>query len=279
MINVNDTVDQVVQPFVMLNDRIISKGYTFHCICGGMESWKEFVEKKYIEGSKQIFYLGGDYEYELDFIDNKQDAVFMRQSFLASKKKNNEILIPSSYGCIAGNKNMELCKITEKPKISFCGTKNSHPCRPPLFTMLENNQNILCDFSFTDMPCCGAVDPEINKKAFDFNENLKYSEFVFCPRGNGNFSIRFYEALLSGRIPVILKTDNELPFHKHIHWDKLCVISENSTTLINDIINFHKKYDLIEIQKNCKKTFQKYFIDNFVDLLFMELESKTNPTT
>ena len=70
MIYVIDTVDQVVQPFVMLNDRIISKGYTFHHICGVVESWKEFIEKKYIEGSKQIFYLGGDYEYELDFIDN-----------------------------------------------------------------------------------------------------------------------------------------------------------------------------------------------------------------
>lgn len=28
------------------------------------------------------------------------------------------------------------------------------------------------------------------------------SDYVLCTRGNGNYSIRFYEALCRGRIPV-----------------------------------------------------------------------------
>ncbi len=47
------------------------------------------------------------------------------------------------------------------------------------------------------------IQTEINKKLFD--ENMETSEFTFCPRGNGNFSIRFYESLYSGRIPIIIK--------------------------------------------------------------------------
>ena len=101
-----------------------------------------------------------------------------------------------------------------------------------------------------------------------FNKNLETSEFTFCPRGNGNFSIRFYEALMSGRIPVVLNTDNELPFNKYINWNEVCVVSDNKDNLLQDIIQFHKNNDLIDIQKKCKKIFKKYFIEHFDVLLY-----------
>ena len=274
-----NTVDNVVKPYVNFLNLLETKGYICKSIVGGIELWRNFVEENYQKNSNQIFLLSGDYEDELNFIDDKQDAIFFRQSFIASKKKKNELLLPSSYGCVAGNIDMEICEITDKPKISFCGSKTSHSCRPPMFTILENNENIVCKFIFTDIPCSGFADPEIEKKSVDFNETMRTSEFVFCPRGNGNFSIRFYEALLSGRIPVVIKSDNELPFNRYIDWNKLCVVSENIDTVVEDIINFHKNNDLIEIQKKCKETFQEYFIDDFDVLLISEIlyhESDSN---
>jgi len=233
--------------------------------------WKNYVNEHYKQGEKQIFLLGGDYEDTLDFIDDKQHAIFFRQSFLSSKKKKNELLMPSSHGCVAGDKDMDICEITDKPKISFCGSKNSHPCRSSLFNILENCQDILCNFDYITVPCTGFVDPKIKQKSLNFNENMKSSEFVFCPRGNCNFSIRFYEALLSGRIPVVVKSNNELPFNRYIKWNKLCVITENESTLVEDIINFHKNNDLVEIQKKCKETFKEYFVDDFDVLLLSEI--------
>ena len=264
-------IDYVVKPYVNFINLLETKGYEFYQKVGTKDDWKNFVEENYYKDSKQIFSLGGDFEDELDFIDDKQDVIFLRQSLLVSKKKENEILIPSSYGCVAGDLEMETCEITDKPKISFCGSKNSHPCRPPLFDILENSEELICDFNYITVPCNGAVDPEIKQKSFNFNENMKSSEFVFCPRGNGNFSIRFYEALLSGRIPILLESDNELPFSKYIKWKELCVISDSSANLVEDIINFHKNNDLIKIQEKCRETFQEYFIDDFDVLLLNEI--------
>lgn len=268
----NKIIEYVVEPYSKFINFLRSKDTEVLRITGGKEQWETYVNENYKKDCKQVFILGGDYEDELDFIDDKQDAIFFRQSFLASKKKKNELLIPSSYGCVAGDLDMYACEITDKPKISFCGSKYSHSCRQPLFNILENSEDISCNFNYCNIPCHGAVDPEIEQKAFNFNENMKLSEFVFCPRGNGNFSIRFYEALLSGRIPIVVKSDNELPFNRYIDWNKLCVISENVNTLVQDIINFYKNNDLIKIQKKCKETFQEYFIDNFDVLMLSEMQ-------
>ena len=249
----------------------VLKGYKVLGKTGVKDGWERYVNKNYKKDCKQVFILGGDCQDELDFIDDKQDAIFLRQSFLASKKKKNEILLPSNIGCVSGDIDMYECEITDKPKISFCGSKNSHSCRELLFNTLENSEDILCNFNYINLPCNGASDPEIKQKSFNFNENMKSSEFVFCPRGNGNFSIRFYETLLSGRIPVVVKSDNELPFNRYIDWNKLCVISENKDTLVEDIINFHKNNNLIKIQKKCKETFQKYFVDYFDILMLSEI--------
>jgi hypothetical protein len=261
------TVKYVTEPFYKFWHLIPDKNYKLLYTVGDKDLLINFIDNNYKKGENQIFILGGDYEDELN-IDDKMDAIFFRQSFLKSKKKQNEMLIPSSYGCIAGDINMVPCEISDKPKISFCGSKNSHPCREPLFNILENSNDIDCNFIYITTPCCGLVDPEIDKKSKTFTDNLETSEFSFCPRGNGNFSIRFYEALMSGRIPILLETDNELPFEKYIDWNKICVISKNKDELIDDILFFYKNNDLIEIQQKCKQIFKEYFIDKF-DILLM----------
>lgn len=247
------------------------KGFDLVSCVGCKEKWSNCINECYIKNSKQIFLLGGDYEYPLETMDNKLDAIFLRQSFDVSSKKINEILLPSSYGVVAGDINMDACEPTDKPKISFCGSPDSHISRPPLFKILQNCDDIECNFIFTNSPCNGAIDPQIETKKSTFTENLRTSEFTFCPRGNGNFSIRFYEALLSGRIPVVVKSDNEMPFEKYINWKDYCVISENESTLIQDIITFHKNNDLNKMQKKCKDIFKEYFINEFDILLVTEI--------
>ena len=44
------------------------------------------------------------------------------------------------------------------------------------------------------------------------------TDYTLSIRGGGNFSLRFFEALALGRIPVFIDTDCLLPFHDRIDW-------------------------------------------------------------
>lgn len=52
----------------------------------------------------------------------------------------------------------------------------------------------------------------------EFVDNVLGSDYTLSMRGGGNFSLRFFEALALGRIPVFIDTDCLLPFHDRIDW-------------------------------------------------------------
>jgi hypothetical protein len=45
----------------------------------------------------------------------------------------------------------------------------------------------------------------------NYNQSLAMTDYVFCPRGFGNGSMRLYEVLSAGRIPIIPETDSGFP--------------------------------------------------------------------
>jgi hypothetical protein len=64
---------------------------------------------------------------------------------------------------------------------------------------------------------------------------LQRNTYIVCPRGTENYSFRIYEALNSGRIPVIIDTDIVLP--EQIDWRRLAiVVPYDSLKRIYDII-------------------------------------------
>lgn len=54
-----------------------------------------------------------------------------------------------------------------------------------------------------------------------FIKHLQRATYIICPRGTENFSMRVYEALKYGRIPVIIDTDMVLP--KEIDWEQVAI--------------------------------------------------------
>lgn len=54
--------------------------------------------------------------------------------------------------------------------------------------------------------------PNLEKLSSDFQSSLENSDYILCPRGFGNTSIRFYEALSAGRFPLLVRSGNVLPF-------------------------------------------------------------------
>jgi len=95
-----------------------------------------------------------------------------------------------------------------------------------------------------------------------YNNILLESHFTLCPSGTGPNSIRFWEALGAGSIPILLSDNLDLPSHKL--WDKSIIrISENDCmqlpSLINDIFN-----EIEERRKNCIIIYN-FFKNNYIN--------------
>ena len=72
------------------------------------------------------------------------------------------------------------------------------------------------NFTFWD-----AKAPDFEERRDRFRDVLQASKFILCPRGQGTSSIRLYETLASGRVPVILADDWVAPIGPD--WDRCSV--------------------------------------------------------
>jgi len=122
----------------------------------------------------------------------------------------------------------------------------------------------------------GATTPEEkHATSLEFYKNMVESDYVVCVRGGGNFSVRLYETLAMGRIPVFVDTDCLLPLEDKINWRKhvVRVESKNSAEICNSIIEFHNKLnfkDFVDLQKSNRQLWNdKLSLHNFFKCLFM----------
>lgn len=88
-----------------------------------------------------------------------------------------------------------------------------------------------------------------NKEAHDttteFYNNILESQYVLCVRGAGNFSVRFYETLMMGRIPLYIHTDGYLPLSDEIDWKAhvVWVDYKNRHNISEVLCDFHQQLD------------------------------------
>lgn len=101
--------------------------------------------------------------------------------------------------------------------------------------------------------------------------------FTFCYRGRGNFSVRFYETIMRGRIPIVITTDNVFPYEDKIDYSRIGLFIEeeslrkkmNLESLILDYYHQKSDQELIEIQKYNRYIYETYFRkDIFYEKLF-----------
>ncbi|WP_417289526.1 hypothetical protein [Corallibacter sp.] len=76
-----------------------------------------------------------------------------------------------------------------------------------------------------------------------FYNNIKDTNYVLCVRGAGNFSVRFYETLAMGRIPVYIHTDGLLPLEHKIPWKKhvVWVDYKERHLVVQKVAAFHEQ--------------------------------------
>ena len=126
---------------------------------------------------------------------------------------------------------------------------------------LQNNKQIETDFIFRNKYRAGVKsEEEITNTTLELFENIYNNPYVFCLRGGGNFSVRLYETIAMGRIPVVIDTDFRLPLNTIIPWEKHCVIVSKKN-FIKELIEFNKnisKSDFEKMQKNNRDLWLNY---------------------
>jgi hypothetical protein len=108
---------------------------------------------------------------------------------------------------------------------------------------LESSPTIKTDFIYRDKYRAGATTQEQREAStLEFFKNLNDSPYTFCLRGAGNFSVRFYESLALGKIPVFIDTDVQLPLEHLIEWDQhICRVAPHEN-VVEQLLKFHKSH-------------------------------------
>jgi len=152
------------------------------------------------------------------------------------------------------------------------GTNMKHAYRTRVLWELMRSPMIDRDILFRCTS--GTVDKQYWRAAMtspyhlEYFSNLINNVYIPCCRGTENYSIRFYEALAFGRVPVLVNSDLRLPLSNLIDYEKhCCLIDKKDIHRVSDIlVQFHesKKSCLRELQVINRSIWKEYLsIESF----------------
>lgn len=143
--------------------------------------------------------------------------------------------------------------------LCYCNfSVNTHPCRSIIYNNIKEKRYI--DFEHMG----NFLDYSISRDIF-FSK-LSQSKFVICPRGNACDTFRFYDALYSGAIPIVVKMN----FHNNFEDLPILFLDheEDYKKLSEDFLN--NKYD--ELSKKIKPYYKEldfnYWLHNICTSLY-----------
>jgi len=154
------------------------------------------------------------------------------------------------------------------PAIGFCGQSASAGVRVEVlnrFTASGLNTKFILQGTFWG----GARRRDIIQKTAKYHtarkaylKNILGTDFTVCVRGAGNWSIRFYECLSLGRVPILIDTDCVLPFPNKIDWDSLLIIIprgklKQAESIVRSRCKIADK-QFIQWQKDCRAVWLEY---------------------
>ncbi|MGJ8684506.1 MAG: exostosin domain-containing protein [Nonlabens sp.] len=263
---------------------------------GYLELFKAAYQLAVSQGKKLMVYTGGD--YGKTFKDD--NIITWRNAGFKSSNHHQTIIIPSFIKdpIERDDVNFNIHLYKTQPQISFTGFAtnswkeklrillstakgnlkraqgrnrsdkqsfyNAARKRFTFLNELENNSKINTDFIYREKYRAGAVTFEQREQTTaEFFKNLNDSPYTFCLRGAGNFSVRFYESLALGRIPVLIDTDVVLPLEDLIDWDQhICRVLPHEN-LEEKLWNFHKSLkpdQFEELQKSNRRLYEDYLV-------------------
>jgi hypothetical protein len=275
---------------------------------------KKFINRAKRYNLKSYIWIDGD--NQIRFMNHDENCVFIKYFSYRSNFIKNELIRPGDlkYDLLKSNFNGEL-KIKKKSKIPIVGfdglatypnaflinlilknfilkllynlhlTKiDSDPIIPyflkrnKILKYLKKSILIDTNFKIRNIFAEGSVGRK-PKSRNEFLNNIISSDYTLCYRGAANYSLRFYETLCLGRIPLLIDTDCVLPFQKEIDWENICLIVkeyeiDNIPKIVLDHYNSHSNQQFIEKQLYCREIWLKYLSERgFIDQFFKYIKN------
>jgi hypothetical protein len=255
--------DYVILPYLS----IMQSPYKFFSL------YCDELELAWTHGKKVLYFYGGDDNIKFN-VPYHRGYVFRNSGFF-SEKFDNVFSIPTF-----SQDYFDKTYLKKNLSLSFCGYPKSSSegisIGSKYFGIREDILNQLSDLDYVDFIIrtswnnwesieekSSTIETSIN----DYIQNLKNNLYCLCVRGGGNYSFRLGETFMMGRIPVLINTDCILPFYDIIDYKRNTVYvdeknSKNFTDIDSVIRKFHESHseeELIQIQKENRKIWEKYF--------------------
>ena len=239
---------------------------------------KEYIHKNQVKNKINFFIWITDEEGPL--ILNKNTLVF-RTSGNIKNKNNNEYGFSWSAPILYKE---QLYSIHTKPlepiynnlSLGFCGDKSESSsirgkCIEHFLKSKISTNFVLRDRFIRFYP----DDIQQKYRLVDYIENMQNNIFILTPRGTGNWSLRLYETMAYGRIPVLYDSDMLLPFSDKINWNEIIILGKSSKELEDKVNRWYNKGPEFIIQKQieCRKIWEDYLsMEGFANNLLSYLQ-------
>jgi len=122
------------------------------------------------------------------------------------------------------------------------------------------------------------IQGDAEKVRSEFISSIKDADFALAVRGDGNYSLRFYEILSLGRIPLYIDTDGPLPLEDEIDYDSFMMRVnykdiERVAEIVSTVWKNLNNEDFVVMQQKAREVFEtKLRADLFYRVLFEKLE-------
>lgn len=247
----------------------------------------ELSQKAKLFNQKLLIFFNSDFDTPITI----ENALVFRTSLYKSLQKTNEYALPAwSADYFKPEKGVENSNAlnASMPSISYCGyvdyinfwqkytlknilrnligynthTRIGHVLRGKAVRSLLKNPEISTNFIIRKGFWAQGIDDKHQARK-EYVQNLLASDYALVARGGGNFSLRLYEVLSCGRVPVFINTDCVLPFDEFINWKNYVVWIEEKDidTIGQKLVEYHKKMskqDLENKKKACRKLYEEW---------------------
>lgn len=252
----------------------------------------------------------GDIEYKIDL----PHTYITRIGLFKWNKKENEIAVPVLSADLLEvycNGELTIKQKEQLPSISFTGWAGQKPFsytktflkdipirlaslfdekystmskgvlwRKKAISILRGAEgikmNILDRKTFSAHVKTASKDMKVLRK--EFVDNLLRHEYGLAVRGDANSSVRFYETLSLGRIPVLIDTECVLPFEDEVDYKSFCVFVDwrELELLPEKLKEFHRRISpkaLVEMEHKARAAYLEYFrLDGFTTHLMKRVK-------
>jgi hypothetical protein len=261
-------------------------------------------------GKPLIVFIGSDLAYGI----RMDEVVVLKGSQYRYQTHANEIIMPHFVEDLGTRRPFSVRTKSERPIVSFCGWVSPTDPSTRLRMLLKNtyfgllallpgqahmvvrkkglwwrarsikrlkeapgiDTRFIERSTFSGSKKTIALDPAQARE--EYLENMYDSDFVLAPKGDANISLRFYEALSMGRIPILIDTEVVLPAEDVLDYDSFVLKIpyqdiDRIAAIVEEFYAGLTDERFGQMQKNARDAFAHYVrYDAFFNYLFQSLE-------